>query len=74
MKGTYIGKSLLSVTPAGVKAVVIYSTVVKNRPSPVDYRTEVGNWPRFNPLNPCCLKILTTASKDPEYTLSFADF
>ena len=60
-------------TPAGVKAFVIYSIAVKYNASPVASLMEVGAWPLFSPLNPCCLKILTIASNDPEYTLSTAD-
>ena len=60
-------------TPAGVKALVIYSIAVKYKASPVASLMEVGAWPLLSPLNPCCLKILTTASNDPEYTLSTAD-
>jgi hypothetical protein len=46
---------------------------VKYNPNPVAYLTELAVCPLFNPLNPCFLKILTTASIDPEYILSAAD-
>lgn len=68
-----MGKSVLFFTPAGVNAFVIYSIVVKYNANPVAYLTDVGVWPLFNPLNPCFLNIFTTASIEPEYTLSVAD-